>query len=260
MSYSKEEKIREAVKNSKSIYGVLRYLGIKCTGGSHYHYKKKIIHLGIDISHFTGSGHNKGKIVSNKKLVWQDVLVNGKLDRRQEHKKLKRAMLEYGFEYKCKKCGCADEWCGEKITLEVNHKNWDWKDNTPENLEFLCPNCHSQYKNPARARKEKIYKKFEGYKLKPEDRIKLEKNIKYCECGKQIRKNCIGCKSCTPRKTKINWPTNEELMKMIWEKPTIKVAKELGVTDNAVLKRCKKFGIDKPPRGYWEKVYHNTAG
>jgi len=55
------------------------------------------------------------------------------------------------------------------------------------------------------------------------------------------------------RKKKITWPSKENLTKMVWEKPTSSIAKELGVTDSAIGKKCKALGIPKPPRGYWAK-------
>lgn len=48
--------------------------------------------------------------------------------------------------------------------------------------------------------------------------------------------------------------TKEELEKLVWEKPTSEIAKEFGVSDNAIGKRCKKHNIQKPPRGYWQKI------
>ena len=45
--------------------------------------------------------------------------------------------------YKCEGCELT-EWRGKPITLELEHKNADRKDNTRENLELLCPNCHAQ--------------------------------------------------------------------------------------------------------------------
>ena len=51
--------------------------------------------------------------------------------------------------------------------------------------------------------------------------------------------------------------TKEELEKLVWEKPTTEVAKTFNVSDKAIEKRCKKFGIEKPSRGYWEKLKHN---
>ena len=52
---------------------------------------------------------------------------------------------------------------------------------------------------------------------------------------------------------KIVWPSDEELGKMIWERPASVVAKELGVSDSAVVKRCNTRAISKPPRGYWQQ-------
>lgn len=48
-------------------------------------------------------------------------------------------------------------------------------------------------------------------------------------------------------------PSKEELQEQIWKKPTSQLAKELGVSDKALEKWCKAYGIEKPPRGYWAK-------
>ncbi|MEX3984050.1 HNH endonuclease [Paraburkholderia sp. EG287A] len=42
----------------------------------------------------------------------------------------------------CKRCTLS-EWMGEKLTLEVDHKDGNPDNNRRENLEGLCPNCHS---------------------------------------------------------------------------------------------------------------------
>lgn len=53
--------------------------------------------------------------------------------------------------------------------------------------------------------------------------------------------------------TKIEWPSIEEMTKLVWEKSTVVLAKELGVSDVAIAKFCKKHNIPKPERGYWAK-------
>lgn len=53
---------------------------------------------------------------------------------------------------------------------------------------------------------------------------------------------------------KIDWPSREELHKLVWSKPCHLLAKEFGVSDNAIGKRCKALGIPKPPRGWWNKL------
>ena len=42
----------------------------------------------------------------------------------------------------CAKCGI-NEWLGEQIALELEHKDGNNQNNLRENLEGLCPNCHS---------------------------------------------------------------------------------------------------------------------
>ena len=46
----------------------------------------------------------------------------------------------------------------------------------------------------------------------------------------------------------------QRLFIMVWERPTQEVARELGISDVALAKRCKKLQVPKPPRGYWARV------
>ena len=146
MSHQKytRELLEPLVKESVSVAGVARKIGLKLAGGSHTHLSKVIKKLGIDTSHFTGQVHNRGKPGYGKKH-WSEVLVlNENRDRREDAYRLRRALIESGREYKCAKCGLGDTWNGCEIRLHVDHKNGEWLDNHPENLDFLCPNCHSQ--------------------------------------------------------------------------------------------------------------------
>jgi 5-methylcytosine-specific restriction endonuclease McrA len=36
---------------------------------------------------------------------------------------------------------------GKPIPIELHHKNGDHYDNSLDNLEILCPNCHAQEDN-----------------------------------------------------------------------------------------------------------------
>ena len=56
---------------------------------------------------------------------------------------LKKKLIEEGYkEDKCESCGLV-EWLGVKLSLELHHKDGDRFNNKFENLEILCPNCHS---------------------------------------------------------------------------------------------------------------------
>ena len=77
---------------------------------------------------------------------------------------------------------------------------------------------------------------------------------------------------CSKRKTqdrreqsknyRIDWPSDEVLSKMVYEKPMIYLAKDLGVSDVAIRKKCIKRGIDIPSKGFWlkeaNKYYDNN--
>ena len=117
----------------------------------------------------------------------------------------------------------------------VHHKDEDRKNNNINNLEIktnskhisdhmggeikecVCPICNTNF-------------------------LPKSKKIVYCS-GKCSHRN----------QERIVWPTKEELENLVWEIPTTKIAKMIGVSDKAIDKRCKNLGIRKPGRGYWSK-------
>lgn len=53
--------------------------------------------------------------------------------------KRRRVLAEQGG-----KCLCGiSEWLGERLTLEFHHVDGNRKNDGRENLQYLCPNCHS---------------------------------------------------------------------------------------------------------------------
>jgi hypothetical protein len=224
MKYTKDI-LEEAVKNSFSISGVLRQLGM-AGGGSHGHITRRIKELGIDTSHFKPLEQSLKGL--NPKKPWQEILVLSSRDRRTQAFLLRRALMEMGREYKCEnnKCLVQNEWLGNKLVLDIDHINGNWKDNRPENLRFLCPNCHRQ---------------TETYGSKP--RV-TEPNNYIAHQNKRVPHM---------KARKVERLSKEELEKMIWEKPTTSLAKEFGVSGKAIEKWCKTYGVQKPPRGYWSR-------
>lgn len=139
------ELLEPLVKESTSIAQVIRKLGLKEAGGTHSHISRKLKKYELDTSHFLGQASNCGKNHTGgpEKKEWQEVLVERK-ERREKSLVLRRALIESGRKYICEECNQEPEWNGKELRLQVDHKNSDWLDNRPNNLRFLCPNCHTQ--------------------------------------------------------------------------------------------------------------------
>ena len=83
--------------------------------------------------------------------------------------------------------------------------------------------------------------------------------VKVCPvCGKLFETRFTTQKYCSQEcshKTqyRCEHPTKELLSQMVWEMSTVQLAKQFGVSDKAVETWCKRYDIQKPPRGYWRK-------
>jgi hypothetical protein len=144
--YTKEI-LEDAVKRSKSYSDVLRYLGIRLAGGNHAHIKRQISKFKIDISHFEQSISIFLKAAAKKAIASRSTpeeIFNFSGEYRVKAKRLTRALVESGVEYKCVKCDVKNTYNGFPIVLEVDHIDRNWNNNKKDNLQFLCPNCHSQ--------------------------------------------------------------------------------------------------------------------
>jgi AcrR family transcriptional regulator len=78
--------------------------------------------------------------ISRVKPISEILCVHSRADRGQ----VKRRLLEEGLKASvCEVCEVAT-WMGEPLALHLHHINGDGRDNRLENLQLLCPNCHSQ--------------------------------------------------------------------------------------------------------------------
>ncbi|WP_326590331.1 HNH endonuclease signature motif containing protein [Streptomyces sp. NBC_01294] len=136
------EILAEAVAASTTMCEVLRRLGLEVVGGHHTHITRRVKTFGIDTSHFklpSPAGRPKVRRTPEAILVMHD----GPRARRVQGERLKRALASLGTPEQCRLCGIAPTWQGYPLPLEVDHIDGDWRNNRPENLRPLCPNCHS---------------------------------------------------------------------------------------------------------------------
>lgn len=53
--------------------------------------------------------------------------------------------------------------------------------------------------------------------------------------------------------------TREELYELVWSKPMLHLAKELGISDRGLAKTCRRLNIPTPGIGYWAKLQHGQS-
>lgn len=130
---------QDAVKSSTSIRQVLQKLNIVPAGGNYSTVKRRIKNLKLDTSHFTGQGWSHKKVLGPK-LPLEYYLTHRTFIKSNT---LKLRLIKEGFfKHQCNKCK-QTEWLNNPIPIELHHKNGDHYNNDLNNLEILCPNCHS---------------------------------------------------------------------------------------------------------------------
>lgn len=140
-------------------------------------------------------------------------------------------------------------------SIRANIKSWSSIVSELRKCVLICHNCHAEVHYDSRKIPEqhaKFNEEFADYKQME----KLEREAdpsKYhpCPtCQKPVpnyqKKHCsISCatknQNSNFRKSKIDWPSNEELLKMLKESNYVQVGKKLGVSDNAIRKRLRKM-------------------
>ncbi|GBP99807.1 HNH endonuclease [Streptomyces spongiicola] len=150
--------LEPVVEASTSVTEVLRRLGLDVVGGHHTNISRRIRAYGIDTSHFRATaraGVERNPAAPGGLLVEQPP--GGA--RRTSGRRLRRALTQFGIPERCALCGAGPEWQGRPLPLEVDHIDGNWRDNRPENLRLLCPNCHSAtdtYRGRAKARRKEF--------------------------------------------------------------------------------------------------------
>ena len=214
----------DLINESKSVKELLLKIGYKNTGTYLYNIFNNLLKkYDIENPNYKPQPSN---IVDYQIYELSEIfVVNSNFKNR---KSIKNKLIKYKImEYKCTKCDISS-WMNEPITLQLEHKNGINNDNRLENLELLCPNCHSQTST------------YCGRNIKYED--------KFCECGNKIESNKKKCRSCILEKMRItnienrkvkNRPDIKEILENVEKYGFLKTGKLYGVSDNAVRKWIK---------------------
>lgn len=234
-NFTKEE-LQEFLDTSSSYKEVLDIIGLSPIGNNYNTLNKfiKLYELSTEkidekrklMFNNVSSKHNSNKYSTKEKLLsaLNENTCTAKSSR------LLKYLIDFRIkEYKCEKCGIS-EWNNLPITLELHHKDGNNKKNQLDNLEVLCPNCHSQTNN-FRFKNKKQKEKVSQYDLCPVC------NTNYKSLASEM------CQECRNKEKEKNIPAKETVKDLIRNKPFTQIGEMFNVSDNAIRKWCKKYGL-----------------
>lgn len=269
--FTKNE-IQEIINKSHSIADVCRNVGWKPVGDNYKTVHRYISEYELDVSHFTGKRTNIGNVNNkhNEKPVEYYLRENSYINSNT----LKNKLFSSGLKkYKCEDCGC-NKWNDKQISLQLHHINGNDTDNRLENLQILCPNCHSQTdtftaRNIKNQKEKKYYCKgckkeikktptgfcdkcydnfindnIDADKITRTNKVVYKKTKRCKNCGNLIDKNAELCTKCYKEKIrKVKRPDKENLFELIKTKSFSEIGRMFGVTDNSIRKWCKAYNL-----------------
>jgi len=133
------KEFEELVYSSNSIREVIEKMGLKSAGGNYASFHNRVKRLSLDISHFSKDPWNKGQKFGPQRELSEYFSNKYSIT---SHKLRRRLIREGYFEHKCSKC-LNDIWMGSPMPLELNHIDGNHLNNSLNNLEIICPNCHA---------------------------------------------------------------------------------------------------------------------
>lgn len=227
-----DELFIQLIHNSSSIKDVCQKLGYTNVGGGvNELFKQRCQELSIDWQHaFNAIRHTPRKLTVEQVFCKNSTVTQTTL--REWYKKGQYT------EYCCAICGIS-KWNNQPLSLRLDHIDGDKNNNILYNLRWLCPNCDSQQDT------------YCGRN------IKYKNPPNFCiDCGKPITsqkskkvQRCAECAAIHRRKVK-DRPNKEDLYRQLCQSSFVAVGKRYGVTDNAVRKWCRLYGISDKASDY----------
>jgi hypothetical protein len=212
----------EIINNNTTFAGIMRDVGLPVVGKLGSIFKKKLLNAGFDLSHLTGVP----KVKYNKKSL-EEHLCKGSTTKSS---KLKLILFKHGLKInKCECCGI-ETWNNLPIVMQLHHIDGDPTNNTIENLQILCPNCHSQ---------------TDTYCKSTHTNSTIKKVYTCPICGEEMKcktsKHCKRCNAILNRK--IEWPQADILKNYI----------DAG---NSITHISKLYNVSRPTVKKWLQRYN----
>jgi len=140
------KKCKRCGKDFETKKGLINYCSMSCRNSNKMtEERRKKISDGVnrhikENGMYTFTKESYEKMVNTKRERFKKKLLNEDFDTLSWDRLRKRILFEQ--DEKCNKCGLS-MWFDKKLSLEIDHIDGDNKNNKRDNLEALCPNCHS---------------------------------------------------------------------------------------------------------------------
>ena len=262
-----DEELAIFVKESYSFHQLAEKCGYQKNGGSGITAVKEMCQeKSFDVSHF--STELRKEDIDIEKIFIPEY---------KSRETLKRNLIILRGHY-CECCGLS-KWNEKEIPLQVHHIDGDSFNNTLDNLQLLCPNCHAQTDTYCGRNKKikhisdeqfiealnnsenihqailklgstdgRLYERARKLLLRNDVNLKEKNTCKnYCQkCGKEISKRASYCTDCYALMNRVTErPLREELKTLIRNFPFTEIGKMFNVSDNTIRKWCD---AEKLPR------------
>lgn len=246
--------MQELLDESNSYADLLRKVDLSVHGGNRDTLRKIINEYDLDLTRINENRKNDPLNIMSRKRELSEILVENS---QYKGSGLLPRLIKEG--YKTEKCDCCgiENWNGNTLKMQLHHKNGNHQDNRLENLEALCPNCHSQTDNFAGKNSTKIpkltkkHEKKKAYYGISEDGQRLydgygNYKILCPKCKENfMNKNATMCRKCYDEERLIPAVSKEELFEIINQTKSYCSAAELLGVGSDTVSRWHKYYVNE---------------
>lgn len=244
--------LQEIFDNSYSYADVLKKMGMSAHGSNYKTLNKAIEEFQIDVTKISANRKQffTESFFQYRKEIPLEEIIGGNYQKEYKGDRLRDRLIKGGYkQWVCEKCGL-DSWLGGKIPLHLHHKDGNHINNKLDNLQLLCPNCHSL--TDTYAGKNVKYKKIDHTKRVAKKGLSDDGQRLYDGYGDYkilcpvckinfMSKTAKMCSSCFKSENKKPKISKEELYKLIDStKSYTEVAKILN-KDRKTIKRWHQY-------------------